>query len=388
MKRKMIILVLDSVGIGALPDADRYGDAGADTLGHVIASCHPDFHNLMDLGLGHIDGISFRGDGTPTGAYGKMKELSAGKDTTTGHWEIAGIETKKPFPTFPDGFPQEFITAFEKAVGRGTLGNRPASGTVILDELGEEHLRTGSLIVYTSADSVFQIAANEAIVPVKELYHYCEVAREMLVGDLHVGRVIARPFIGDHAGAFTRTGRRRDFSAKPPRSLCDLIADSGRTVYGIGKIEDIFAHQGITRSNHAAGNPACIEASLEAMREDYEGLLFINLVDTDMIYGHRRDVQGYADAIAAFDAKMPEFKALMGPEDILFITADHGCDPTYRGTDHTREYVPLLVYGKSLRQNVNLGVRETFADVSATILDAFDIPNTLAGKSFLAELRG
>ena len=283
---------------------------------------------------------------------------------------------------------KDFLEEFEKAVGRDVIGNYAASGTEIIKELGEEQLASGSLIVYTSADSVFQIAANEEIIPLEELYRDCEIARKMLTGVLEVGRVIARPFVGETSEEFRRTGARRDFSAEPPTTMCDLIAASGRTVYAIGKIEDIFAHKGITKSNHAAGNPACIEAALSAQAEDYEGLLFVNLVDTDMIYGHRRDVQGYADALAAFDAALPKFVEQLGPEDLLIITADHGCDPTFKGTDHTREYIPLLVYGKFLPGNVNLHTRETFADISATVLDWFGIPNTIYGTSFLREIQG
>ena len=388
MKKKVVLIVLDSVGIGAMPDAEMYDDLKTDTLGHVINICHPALPNMMAMGLGNIDGADFEGAvASPTGAFGKMREASPGKDTTTGHWEIAGALLTQPFPVFLDGFPRDFLDAFEKAVGRGTIGNKPASGTQIIEELGEEHLATGKLIVYTSADSVFQIAANERIVPLPELYKYCEIARSMLTGPLEVGRVIARPFVGEHKGEFKRTGARRDFSALPPTTMCDLIAASGRTVYGIGKIEDIFAHKGITKSNHAAGNPLCIEAALAAQAEDYEGLLFVNLVDTDMLFGHRRDVQGYADALAAFDASLPEFIAQMGPEDLLILTADHGCDPMHKGTDHTREYIPLLVYGKTVKGGVNLHVRETFADISATILDAFGIENTIHGTSFLNEIR-
>ena len=386
--KKAILIVLDSVGIGEAPDSAAYGDAGADTLGHIWSACRPNIPHMMELGLGNVQGANLGGGvASPKGCFGKCREVSAGKDTTTGHWEIAGVQLKKAFPTFPDGFPQDFIAAFEKAVGRGTLGNKPASGTAILDELGEEHLATGKLIVYTSADSVFQIAANEALVPPQELYRICRIAREMLHGDLEVGRVIARPFVGDHAGAFKRTGNRRDFSALPPETCCDVRAAAGKTVYGIGKIEDIFAEKGITRSNHAAGNPACIEATLQAMEEDYEGLLFVNLVDFDSVYGHRRDVKGYAAALEAFDAAMPEIVKRMGPEDLLMLTADHGCDPVHSGTDHTREYIPIVAWGRNLAANVDLGVRDTYADISATVLDFFGIPNTLCGTSFLPLMR-
>jgi len=296
------------------------------------------------------------------------------------------VQLSRPFPTFPNGFPKDFIEAFERAIGRGTLGNKPASGTAILDELGEEHMKTGKLIVYTSADSVFQIAANEAIVPLEELYRYCEIAREMLKGELEVGRVIARPFVGEKAGAFRRTGGRRDFSAVPPETMLDLLSKNGKTVYAVGKIEDIFCMRGITKSNHAAGNAACMEAAFSAMNEDFDGLLFVNLVDFDMVFGHRRDVRGYAGALEAFDAQIPKIKAMMGDEDILILTADHGCDPCHTGTDHTREHVPLLVWGKRLREGVNLGVRDTYADLSATVLDYFGVANTLKGTSFLGEI--
>ena len=388
MSKKAILIVLDSVGIGALPDAAAYDDAGADTLGHIIHTCHPNLPNLYAMGLANIDGASFPGaQASPVGSYGKLREVSAGKDTTTGHWEIAGVQLSRPFPTFPNGFAQEFLSRFEAAVGRGTLGNKPASGTAILDELGEEHIATGKLIVYTSADSVFQIAANEAVVPLEELYRDCEIAREMLKGELEVGRVIARPFVGEHAGAFKRTGGRRDFSAVPPTTVCDVLEQAGKTVYGVGKIEDIFGHRGITRSNHAAGNPACMEATFEAMREDFDGLLFVNLVDFDMVFGHRRDVQGYAAALEAFDRQLPQIQELMGEEDMLILTADHGCDPCHHGTDHTREHTPLLVWGKNLRAGVNLGTRATYADIAASVLDFFGLENTLKGESFYGALR-
>ena len=387
MSKKAILIVLDSVGIGALEDAAAYGDAGADTLGHIINTCHPNLPNLMAMGLGNIDGASFPGAvAAPTAAYGRLREVSAGKDTTTGHWEIAGVQLSRPFPTFPNGFPQEFISRFEQAVGRQTIGNKPASGTDILDELGEEHIATGKLIVYTSADSVFQIAANEAVVPLEELYRDCEIAREMLRDELEVGRVIARPFVGERAGAFKRTGGRRDFSAMPPETMCDVLAAAGKTVYGVGKIEDIFGHRGITQSNHAAGNPACMEATFAAMKEDFDGLLFVNLVDFDMVYGHRRDVQGYARALEEFDRQLPQIQALMGDEDMLVLTADHGCDPCHTGTDHTREHTPLLVWGRGLRPGVNLGTRQTYADISATVLDFFGMDKKLKGTSFLEQL--
>lgn len=388
MGKKAVLIVLDSVGIGALPDAEAYGDAGADTLGHIINTCHPALPNLMTLGLGNIAGASFPGARAQSaGCFGRLREVSAGKDTTTGHWEIAGVQLSRPFPTFPNGFPSDFLARFEAEVGRGTLGNKPASGTAILDELGEEHIATGKLIVYTSADSVFQIAANEAVVPLDELYRDCEIARGLLTGDLEVGRVIARPFVGEHAGGFKRTGGRRDFSALPPTTMCDLLAQAGLTVYGVGKIEDIFAHRGITKSNHAAGNPACMEATFAAMAEDFTGLLFVNLVDFDMVYGHRRDVEGYAKALEAFDRQLPQIQEMMGEEDMLILTADHGCDPCHHGTDHTREHTPLLVWGKGLRAGVDLGTRQTYADISASVLDFFGLQNPLKGTSFYPSVR-
>lgn len=388
MNKKAILIVLDSVGIGELPDAAAYGDKGADTLGHIINTCHPQIPNMMQMGLGNIDAISFGGAvERPEGCYGKMKEVSAGKDTTTGHWEIAGVQLKRPFPTFPNGFPQDFIERFEQATGRGTLGNKPASGTAILDELGEEHIKTGKLIVYTSADSVFQIAANEAVVPLPELYRYCEIAREMLCDELEVGRVIARPFVGEKAGAFKRTGGRKDYSAVPPTTMLELLEKAGKTVYGVGKIEDIFCLRGITKSNHAAGNAKCMEAAFEAMKEDFDGLLFVNLVDFDMVYGHRRDVEGYAKALETFDAQIPQIKELMGEDDLLILTADHGCDPRHTGTDHTREHVPVLLWSKKMAGGVNLGVRETYADLSATVLDFFGVENTIKGTSMLPEMK-
>lgn len=386
--KKVILIVLDSVGIGALPDADRYGDAGAHTLRHVVNACHTRLPNLTRLGLCNIEGAGFGApDGAPVAAYARMRERSAGKDTTTGHWEIAGVRLDRPFPTFPDGFPADFMRAFEARVGRGTLGNRPASGTAILEELGEEHLRTGKLIVYTSADSVFQVAAHEEIVPVEELYRICETAREMLQGDLGVGRVIARPFVGT-PGAFVRTGRRRDFSMPPPRNLLDALSEAGLTVFGVGKIEDIFAHRGLTDSDHASGNPACIASMLRTMERPFSGLLFVNLVDYDMLYGHRNDVQGYSDALEAFDRVLPDVYDRMGPDDMLIITADHGCDPTHPGTDHTREHTPMLCYQKCAARGVDLGTRETFADISATILDFFGLSNPFTGESFLNQTNG
>lgn len=390
MSKKAILIVLDSVGIGALPDAKLYGDEGAHTLSHVVAKGNTQLPNMEAMGLFNIKGGAMRASVENTiASYGRMAEVSAGKDTTTGHWELSGVVLDHAFPTFTDnGFPADFISAYEKAIGSPVIGNYASSGTVILDELGEEHMRTGYPIVYTSADSVFQIACHEDVIPLERLYELCQIARDMLQGkDLGVGRVIARPFIGEKRGAFKRTGARRDFSLIPPRTMCDVLSDAGLTVYGVGKIEDIFCNKGITRSNHASGNPACIKAMYEAMDEDFDGLLFVNLVDYDMLYGHRNDPQGYSDALEAFDKELPTIIGNMNHEDMLIITADHGCDPTYPGTDHTREYVPLLVYGKDFKACADLNTRKSFADVSATILEYFEQDEELSGQSFLNEIR-
>ena len=383
---RIIVIVTDSVGAGDAPDAEKFGDKGADTYGHIDANVPLKVPNLRRLGLGRVAHIHEE-PADVVGSYGLMQEISAGKDTTSGHWEFMGNPVENPFPTFPDAFPPDLLKAFTEKTGYGYIGNEIASGTEIIERLGPEHFRTGLPIVYTSADSVFQIAANEAIVPLEELYRDCQIARELLTGELEVGRVIARPFVGDHAGAFKRTGARRDFSAQPPQTMCDILKENGKTVYGVGKIEDIFDHRGITRSNHAAGNPACMQATFEAMDEDFDGLLFVNLVDFDMVYGHRRDVKGYAAALETFDAQLPEIQTKMGEDDLLMITADHGCDPCHSGTDHTREHTPLLVWSRKMQGGVNLGVRATYADISATVLDYFGLANPLRGTSFLEELK-
>lgn len=352
MKRAAII-VLDSVGIGELPDASKYGDEGSNTLVNIKKK-YPEFNvpNMAALGLGNIQGnetyLLGKAD-NPKGCYGKMSEASNGKDTTTGHWEIAGIVTENPFPTFTDtGFPKEIMDKFESAIGRKTLGNCAASGTAIINELGDEHVKTGYPIVYTSADSVFQIACHEDVIPVNELYKMCETAREILVGNYAVARVIARPFVGTGNGSYTRTERRKDFSLAPTSTtILDLIKEKGMTVAAIGKIEDIFEHRGMTVTDHTTNNNDGIDKTIEYLKKDFEGLLFTNLVDTDMIYGHRNDVKGYAEAVMYFDSKLPEIMEAMKDEDILIITADHGCDPTTPSTDHSREYVPLLVCGKT-----------------------------------------
>ncbi len=385
--KRVVLIVLDGVGAGYQHDAQKYGDVGADTLGHVIAQEHPDIPNLTELGLLKTVDMHPLGEDEPIGCYGTMEEAAAGKDTTTGHWEIAGLTLKKPFPTYPNGFPKEVIDAFEEETGMGTLGNKPASGTAIIEELGAEHIRTGKLIVYTSADSVFQIAAHEAIVPVSELHHICRTARRLLRGEHNVGRVIARPFIGN-PGSFVRTANRRDFSVDPTgRTMLDVIRGNGMDVLGVGKIEDIFNHRGLTQSNHAAGNQACTDAIIEYMKKDnWRGLLFANLVDTDMLYGHRNNVKGFAHCLEEFDKRLPEILKLLGDDGMLIITADHGCDPAFPSTDHTRERVPLLVWGLGLEESVNLGHRKTFADVSATVLEALGCKEKLDGTSFLDDV--
>ncbi len=384
--KRAILIVLDSVGAGCLPDAAAFGDEGANTLGHIAERMDLHIPNMLAMGLGSLPGISLP-ETEGAGAYGRALEKSAGKDTTTGHWEMAGVTVKQPFPLYPDGFPAEVMDAFEAAIGLKTLGNKPASGTAILDELGEEHLRTGFPIVYTSGDSVFQIAAHEEIIPVKRLYEMCEIARAQLQGRHGVGRVIARPFVGSGKGHFSRTGNRRDFSLKPTApTLMDVMKDAGFETLGVGKIEDIFAHQGLTGSNHAAGNPACIDAALEYMKKDFGGLLFVNLVDFDSVYGHRRDVEGYGKALEYFDSRLPEIKALMGEEDLLFLTADHGCDPAFKGTDHTREYVPLLIWKKGMTGQHPIGTRASFADTAATIAEYFGLQERFGASSYLREI--
>lgn len=386
--KRVVVIVLDGCGAGWQHDAAQYGDEGANTLKHVLEQAKPDLPNLTDLGLMKIMGMQPADADDPIGCYGTMVEQAAGKDTTTGHWEIAGLTLHKPFPTYPNGFPPEVIEQFEHETGMGTIGNKVASGTEIIKELGAEHLRTGKLIIYTSADSVFQIAAHEKIVPVSTLWDFCRDARRILRGEHNVGRVIARPFEGE-VGAFVRTANRRDFSVDPTgRTMLDVAKDAGMDTLGVGKIEDIFNHRGLTQSNHAAGNPACIDATIEYLKKDrWKGILFVNLVDTDMLYGHRRDVPGFARSLEEFDQKLPEIMRLLGEDGMLILTADHGCDPAYtKHTDHTRERVPLLVWGLNLEEGVDLGERDSFADVSATALEALGLSEKLDGKSFYREI--
>lgn len=385
--KRVFLIVLDSVGAGALPDAANYGDAGANTLGHIMEREHPVLPNMGAMGLGRIEGLVCPVPADAAGAYGRAAEVSAGKDTTTGHWEIMGITLERPFPTYPDGFPPEVIGAFEKAIGVKTLGNYPASGTAILDELGEEHMRTGYPIVYTSADSVFQIACHEDVIPPARLYEMCETARGILQGEHAVGRVIARPFTGTGRGAFTRTPRRRDFSLPPTGpTLLNVLQDRGLFTMGIGKIEDIFCMSGLSESDHAAGNPACVDALLSVMDRDFTGLVFVNLVDFDMVYGHRRDVRGYAEALEAFDTRLEEIKTKLGKDDLLLLTADHGCDPTHTGTDHTREYVPILAWRPGMEGLHDIGARRSYADIAATIAELFGADERFGAESFADRL--
>lgn len=381
--KRAIIIVLDAVGIGELPDADKYGDKGSNTLMHVKEALPSlNLKNMCDLGLGLIDGKNvYEKVDNPKGLYGKMAEHSAGKDTTTGHWEISGVWIDKPFPTYPNGFPNEIIEEFESKIGRKVLGNCVASGTVIIQELGDEHMKTGCPIVYTSADSVFQIACHEDIIPIEEQYRYCEIAREILQGDNGVGRVIARPFVGSN-GHYTRTERRKDFSLPPiAPTLLDYVSKAGLTVSAVGKIEDIFCNRGITQSVHTHTNAEGIEQTIKYIENAPDGLIFTNLVDTDMLYGHRNDVEGFGKSLQYFDDNLPRIINAMSDDDILFITADHGCDPTTPSTDHSREYVFLLGYGKNIKPH-NIGIRKTYADLAKTIVYYFNIENDLHGEKF------
>ncbi len=384
--KRIFLIVLDSFGIGEMPDAANYNDAGSNTLASVSKSPQFFVPNMARLGLFHIDGVHVQKTAEElTGSYARLAERSAGKDTTTGHWEIAGLISEKPMPTFPDGFPDELIRAFSEASGRQVLCNRPYSGTEVIRDYGEEHMRTGALIVYTSADSVFQIAAHEEIVPVEQLYQYCEIARKLLKGDLGVGRVIARPFTGQ-PGNFTRTSRRHDFSLQPPAdTMLDQLKGAGYDVIGVGKINDIFAGKGITEYVRTSGNAEGIERTIEYLDKDFEGLCFVNLVDFDMLYGHRNDVDGYAAALSFFDKKLPQITGRMRSDDILMITADHGCDPATPSTDHSREYVPFLMYGDRIPAGKNFGTRSSFADIGATVLSFFGVKSHIAGNPLLTE---
>jgi len=382
--KRVVLIVMDSFGIGAMEDAAQFGDVGTNTLRSVSSSSFFHIPNLKKLGLCNLDGVDFlEKEEAPIGRIARMTETSKGKDTTIGHWEIAGIWSMDPLPTYPDGFPQELLDEFSRQTGRGVLCNKPYSGTEVIKAYGEEHMRTGDLIVYTSADSVFQIAAHEDVVPVEQLYEYCRMARKILTGKHGVGRVIARPFIGTN-GEFTRTSRRHDFSLEPPQiTMLDQLKEAGKDVIAVGKIQDIFVGKGITEFTYTSGNEDGINKTLEYMDKDFDGLLFVNLVDYDMLYGHRNDIDGYAKAVTYFDEKLPEIMAKLREDDILMITADHGCDPGYTvSTDHSREYTPLLMYGKNL-EAANLGTRDSFSDIAATVLDYFDIEQKTQGKTML-----
>ncbi|MDT3427531.1 phosphopentomutase [Paenibacillus forsythiae] len=388
--KRICFIVLDSVGIGEAPDAAAFGDAGAHTLGHILER-NPGLKlpNMQRLGLANIAPLPpLEPVKTPEGYYGKMQEVSVGKDTMTGHWELMGLKIETPFNTYPDGFPDELIQKFEAATGRKVIGNKPASGTEILVEYGEEQLKTGAWIVYTSADSVFQLAAHEEVIPLDELYRACHIARELTMApEFSVGRVIARPYVGA-PGSFTRTPNRHDYAVKPPEpTVMNALADIGRDVIAVGKINDIFTGEGVTASYPTKSNEHGIEVTIEQLRKPFEGLLFTNLVDFDSLYGHRRDPEGYGRALEVFDKALPDIMSALGEDDLLIVSADHGNDPVHSGTDHTREYVPLLVYGPKLKHPDSLGVRSTFSDVAATIADNFGAAPPRYGTSFLGELK-
>jgi phosphopentomutase len=387
--QRILVIVLDGVGAGEAPDAAEYGDVGSNSLGNTaraVGGLH--LPNMQAIGLGYITPM----EGVPpvpnpSGAFGKLTPRSAGKDTISGHWELMGVRLTKPFPTYPNGFPPEVIEEFKRRIGRDILGNYPASGTEIIKSLGMEHMRTGKPIVYTSADSVFQIAMHEEIIPIEEQYWISQQAREMLQGEHNVGRVITRPFIGNSPETFRRTERRRDYPLLPPtRTILQKVVDAGLEVCSVGKIDDIFAHQGITRKNHTPNNADSLAATLRLLEEDFKGLIFVNLIEFDMIYGHRNDPQGYAQALQRVDEAVPEIWRQLKAGDIAMFVADHGVDPTTPSTDHSREYAPLLVFGPAVRGGVNLGVRECFTDVGAMIAEAFHLEPPEYGKSFLKEI--
>ena len=386
--KRVFLFVLDSCGAGAMPDSESFGDIDVNTLRSCASSPKLNIPNMVSCGLGNIDGLDFLGTvNAPVGAYGKLAESSMGKDTTIGHWEIAGIISPNPLPTYPDGFPEEILEPFKQATGRGILANCPMSGTEVITKFGEEHVKTGDLIVYTSADSVFQIAAHEEVVPIDKLYEYCHIARKLLQGKHGMGRVIARPFVGDAVNGFKRTSNRHDYSLEPPKdTLLDVIKANGLDSIAVGKIYDIFAGKGTTEHVYNTSNANGLEHAMHYADQDFHGLCFINLVDFDMVYGHRRDIDGYALALNEFDQWLPKFMEKLGDEDLVMITADHGCDPAYTATtDHTREYIPLLVLGKKVKP-VNLGTRTGFDRIAATIAEVLGVQMDTAGESFASEI--
>ena len=386
--KRVFLIVLDSFGIGAMPDSESFGDVGVNTLAACATSSKLQIPNMIAAGLGNIDGVTCLPKAeAPAGAVARLQEASMGKDTTIGHWEIGGIVSDDPLPTYPNGFPQEVLDAFEAATGRGVLCNLPYSGTDVIRDYGQEQLDTGKWIVYTSADSVFQVAAHEELIPLEELYEACHKAREILKGKHGVGRVIARPYVGDSANGFKRTSNRHDYSLEPPaKTLLDAVKEAGLASIGVGKIYDIFAGRGTTEHVYNKSNANGMEHASNYAKQDFKGLCFVNLVDFDMQFGHRRDIDGYANALSEFDAWLGGFMAQMGDEDVVMITADHGCDPAYTATtDHTREYVPLLVLGKAVKP-VNLGTRKTFADIAATVAEMLDVTLETSGESFAREV--
>lgn len=385
--KRVFLIVLDSYGIGALPDADLFKDEGSNTLASIVKSKKYNTPNMKKVGLFNIDGVSCQAAEKYTiGSYGRMTEKSMGKDTTIGHWEIAGVVSETALPTYPNGFPEEVLKKFMDKAGKNVICNKPYSGTEVISDYGQQHAETGDLIVYTSADSVFQIAAHEDIVPIEDLYNYCEIAREMMQGEHGVGRVIARPFTGKYP-EFKRTAHRHDFSLIPPKkTMLDYLVENKFETIGIGKIYDIFAGKGIQQTQSIVSNEDGMEKTLQTMDKDFSGLCFVNLVDFDMLYGHRNDIDGYAKAATEFDKQLGVFMERMKEDDILIITADHGCDPGAPGTDHSREYTPMLAYGKRIKENVSIGTRGTFADIAATILDLFEVQANIDGSSFLSEI--
>lgn len=385
--KRVFLIVLDSFGIGYEPDAAEYDDEGSNTIAAAASSSYFAMPNMQKLGLFNIDGVTCRPKAeNPMGAFARMREISKGKDTTIGHWEISGINSTEPLPTYPNGFPQDVIQEFEQKTGRKIICNKPYSGTDVIMDYGKEHAETGALIVYTSADSVFQIAANEELVPIDELYRYCQIARDLLVGKHGVGRVIARPFIGTFPN-FTRTTNRHDFSLLPPKvTMLDQLVENGLDVIAVGKINDIFAGKGISKFMRTKSNAEGIDRTVELTKQDFNGFCFVNLVDFDMLYGHRNDVEGYAKALTYFDSRLPEIMDGLRKDDLLMITADHGCDPSTPSTDHSREYTPWVIYGESVKAGANLGTRPTFADIGATVLDCFGVAPKITGTSLLKEI--